>query len=95
MEHQTKTRPYALDLDIDQWRRDISTFASTTGQALEAIISELSASCTEEGGSRHVYSVSDEQPLCNTPIDRLADPGGDDRLAKLKSQIAERLAKSN
>jgi hypothetical protein len=94
MEQQTKPRPYALDLDIDQWRRDVATFANTTGQALEAIISELSASCTEEG-SRINRLVSDDSTIRGTTNNVATESDGDDRLAKLKSQIAKRLAKSN
>jgi hypothetical protein len=95
-EQEKQTQPYPLALDIDQWRRDIRTFSDATGQVLEAIVSELSASCSDHRsrGLPH-RPASNPSPQDRDTFDSVCELPGDDRLAQIKSQIAARLAKTN
>jgi len=46
MKNQTETETNSINVDLDQWRRDIDTFASAMTSALDAIVDELSNACS-------------------------------------------------
>lgn len=75
--------PQCLNIDVEQWRREIRMFSESTQKALEAIVSDLSNSC-----SNAESSAPGRTPL---PGRTKADTVDGDRLASLKEQIAQRL----
>ena len=46
MSDQTDIASECINVDLEQWRRDIDTFAAATTSALDAIVSELSTVCS-------------------------------------------------
>ena len=85
--------PAKLEIDAEQWQRDIRTFAETTNQALYAIVSQLSNSCSNS----HTLPQRDPSPPSETTSQSsitASQIGDEDRLAKLKSQLAQRIFKS-
>ena len=48
MKTENPQQPFKLEIDAEQWQRDIRTFAETTNQALVAIVSQLSNSCSTQ-----------------------------------------------
>ena len=100
MKQETKEQPHQLSIDVEQWSSDIETFAKTTREALDAIIAELSASCSSQPADMEMPGVVREFPSdwagdtsridSDTPAARQ-----DERLEKLKSQLARRISKSN
>ena len=104
MNDQTPANPKFLYLDLDQWRQDIRTFANATRQALDAIADELSTQCSVGGsqitgvegqpaGGRPQQSPRQRNEMSTRPVTQTSSSGDNDRLAKLKHQLAERLAK--
>jgi hypothetical protein len=86
-----------LEINVDQWRRDVKTFAETTIQALDAIVSQLSNSCSSSSSGdewNHANYRERENPEARTNF-ATSDARNDDRLAKIKSQLAKRLSNSN
>ena len=67
-----------IDLNVEQWRRDVNSFVATTMQEL-AEISDLLASGVASPG----------QKKSNAANENHAD-GCDDRLAKLKLKLMKR-----
>ena len=99
MNQNQKPKTTALDINVDQWRRDINTFAATTLQALDVIVAQLSNSCTilpkddEWGDSndRPTAAQMDER----TTNEPKRDANNDERLSQLKFRLAERILKSS
>lgn len=93
---QTQLKP--ISIDVEQWRSDISTFVETTSQALSAIIAELSGSCSGGFVAPNVPAQNNETmgaPVSPNPVAATSfDTHRDDRLEKLKSQLARRISKS-
>lgn len=95
--------PTDLIIDMDQWRRDIQTFAQTTQQALDAIVAELSNHCSGGFSSDPNHRLGDpaipsfENQFSGSPssVPVSADEDGNDRLEKLKLKLAARISKSN
>ena len=56
MSGQTSTESEFINVDLEQWRRDIDTFAAATTSALDAIIIELSTVCSGDQVSSVVRS---------------------------------------
>ena len=86
-------QPAKLEIDAEQWQRDIRTFAETTNQALYAIVSQLSNSCSHS----HVPPQHDQARQAKHPRESsitASQTGDEDRLSKLKSQLAQRILKS-
>lgn len=92
-------KPAALTIDVDQWRRDIATFADTTKQALDAIAAELSNGCSGNIPRRSDLRSTGQAPISSTANNAAMSSrdrsAGDDRLARLKDQLAQRISKSN
>lgn len=86
-------RPTELAIDIDQWKRDIKTFVDTTKQALHAIAAELSYECSNGYESSFGSGPSHEslRPIKNDPNDAQESV----RLAQLKSQLSQRISKTD
>ena len=59
MSDQTSTESEIINVDLEQWRRDIDTFAAATTSALDAIVSELSTVCSSD----QVSSVARSSPV--------------------------------
>ncbi len=98
MNNETHEKVIPLAIDVEQWRRDIQTFADTTGQALEAIIAELSASCSSSATGATLGQSGDanwERTLAFMTDSSTQDCRRDERLANLKSKIANRISQSN
>jgi hypothetical protein len=91
--------PTELAIDAEQWRRDIQTFAETTSQVLNAIAAELSNECS--------HGDPFPKTILNNPNEhRIAKNGKassivatespiNERLARLKSQLAKQMQKTN
>jgi hypothetical protein len=98
MNQDRQTQPNHISIDVEQWRSDISTFVETTSQALTAIIAELSGSCSSgfsasESPTQNIEST--ENAVSASPVSPASiDTCRDDRLEKLKSQLAQRISKS-
>ena len=101
-------KPVSLAIDLDQWRRDIQAFASTTKQALDGIVSELSNQCASSHLASDSINTSARPPI-HTSIEPETSslskqPGFSDerektanregRLANLKLKLAQRIAKN-
>lgn len=76
---QNETEPQFISLDLEQWRRDIQAFATTTRGALNAIVSELSNQCSGKPGTRPVSlareaSTEATLPLTSKPATALNRP---------------------
>lgn len=90
-----------LEIDAEQWQRDIRTFAETTNQAIHAIVSQLSNSCVAGGRSQieksnglpHYESDPPHESLSHAST-TAARMGDGDRLSQLKSQLAQRIFRS-
>ena len=97
MNQPLSEKPIELNIDVDQWRRDIQTFASTTKRVLDAIAAELSNDCAKNSGEPIQSVRTSPQTAVTHSLNVSQDetPGADDRLAKLKSQLAKRISKSN
>jgi hypothetical protein len=93
MNHPQPEKPAELKIDVEQWRGDIQTFVETTNRALDAIAAELSNGCSSR------FDETAINPRSQTGETRSvlgADKTSvDDRLSRLKTQIAERISKSN
>jgi hypothetical protein len=88
MSDKSCPRPESLSLDVDQWRREIEMFAQSTEQAIAAIVSDFSnhSNSASLGDSNlHVGTKNDSS---------VVNDSGQDRLAKLKEQLAKRLTKN-
>lgn len=59
MSDPTDTASECINVDLEQWRRDIDTFAAATTSALDAIVSELSTVCSGD----QVSSVTGSSPV--------------------------------
>ena len=87
MKAQPLNKPTKLDVDLDQWRRDVQMFAATTKQALAGIVADLSSQCS---GSRSEFEAPSDQR--RTGSGTASNPASDgNRLSQLKAQLAERL----
>ena len=98
MNQPAEKKPIKLSLDVEQWKRDIRTFSETTSQALNAIAAELSNECSTGHGTYSKTRGSDAGPetMGFPTASRVAGSSPtDDRLAILKSQLAERISKTN
>ena len=97
-------KPTELSIDVNQWRRDIQTFATATGKALNAIAAELSSECSggrieaspDRTPKRSAQPVASSLPngspvAFSTPV---AESSGRDRLADLKLKLAQRISQS-
>jgi hypothetical protein len=93
-----------LEIDAEQWQRDIRTFAETTNQALQAIVAQLSNSCSlghvaasnqnpTRLNEQCTASITTPESESHSPF--ATDPFGDkNRLSELKQQLAQRISKS-
>lgn len=81
-----------LELDVAQWRREIRVFAETTAGELQAILEALSANLHPHRARAGVDDV-DEITSAGAGSDR-REPTGDDRLAAIRRQLAERIEAS-
>ena len=88
-------KPTKLAIDVEQWRRDIQTFAETTSRALNAIAAELSNECSTGRATTQITSNDSTDPSFKPRFSGDNESEGEQRLAKLKSQLAERLKNSN
>ena len=101
MTHPLPEQPTELKIDVEQWRRDIQTFVETTNRALDAIAGELSNSCsssfdepsTKSHGNKgyELLTKAHNEPAFTAGV----ESSGDDRLARLKAQLAARISKTN
>ena len=105
MNQQLPEKPTELAIDVEQWRSDIQTFAETTNRAIAAIAAELSNGCSGRRSERNITTragnpgqgTADKQIETKFAAPETFDPNddpGNDRLAKLKQQLAQRIAKS-
>jgi len=77
--------PEALNIDVDQWRREIRMFAESTEKAINAIVSDLSSSTARTGsGKANAGQNSSTARACSESVNG-------ERLAELRAQIAKRL----
>ena len=78
-----------LDLDLEQWRQDIQTFADTTQQELNEITDQLSATLagTKSTGTGTVRPM----PQAAVAAEVNSEESSDDRLSKLKQALAKRI----
>ncbi|MEM7784669.1 MAG: hypothetical protein AAF939_00245 [Planctomycetota bacterium] len=94
--------PVSFEIDIDQWKRDIQIFASTTQEALEGIVSDLSGLCNDrpsnhspksnlEMNSESSTRFSNE----NTTPPEATNSVSEDRFSSLKARLAARLEKQD
>ncbi len=93
MHHPQPEKPTELKIDVEQWRGDIQTFVETTNRALDAIAAELSNGCSsrfDETATNSRRQSGEARSVLGTDKTSV-----DDRLARLKAQIAERISKSN
>ena len=90
-------KPSELSIDVDQWKRDIQTFAEATSQVLNAIAAELSNECSSDNSTRYRRTDAFDNPnvVVSAPSLAVSEPEGNDRLADLKSQLAKRISKNN
>jgi hypothetical protein len=102
MNRENEEEIFELQLDIAQWRTDIHTFAETTSQALDAIISELSRNCSRSGRALLVPDeLSSIKPGYQDRLNSHASPTtldksrSDSRLAQLEAQLADRIASTH
>ena len=98
MNRPLSDNPIELNIDVDQWRRDVQTFASTTKRVLDAIAAELSNDCAKNVGEIQTIQRVRPNPESALPSSSSVNPKdsqGEDRLAKLKDQLAKRISKSN
>ena len=108
MKNQSETETNSFNVDLDQWRRDIDTFASATTSALDAIVNELSNACSG-GEIRPIASTASRIPIAkqskvNTTTSRQnttsktnntpSSTGSNSRLASLKEKLASRMNKN-
>lgn len=95
MKYELPEQPTALVIDVDQWRRDIRTFSDTTSQALETIVAQLSNSCSTGRSSSRLPSsdrlTSEDSNQNSSTTFSASGINSDERLAKLKSQLAQRI----
>jgi len=109
MSDQAKTESKFVNVDLEQWRRDIDTFAAATTSALDAIIGELSIVCS--GGKVNSFARSNESKLpakrakipqqgrpqtraVRTATDKsTTQAASGSRLASLKEKLASRINK--
>jgi len=61
MSEHADTESKFVNVDLEQWRRDIDTFAAATTSALDAIIGELSTVCS--GGQVRSLPRNSERQL--------------------------------
>ena len=83
MSSSENEKPQCLNIDVDQWRREIRMFAESTQSAIEAIVSDLSNSCSSSETTAGGYAPP--------PRRATSDNLDGDRLSNLKEQIAKRL----
>ncbi len=99
-----------VNVDLDQWRRDINTFASTTHEALAAIVDEISNTVggqvnpeknkTRIGSRTNTRSLKTFLPSTETDAKAReskkpdANSSREDRLANLKERLAIRMAQA-
>jgi len=109
MNNQTEPEPNLATVDLDQWRRDIAIFAAATSSALDAIVDELSNSCSSDGvstvsSSRGIPAIPFRSPIVppqknesvvqGTPAEPAsASYNGSSRLALIKEKLASRMKK--
>lgn len=94
MNQQVPDKPIELSIDVEQWRRDIQTFTDTTSRALNAIAAELSNNCSSGRQPNGGESGSVDSPSAigfGQHSTRNNESSGVDRLADLKSRLAERI----
>lgn len=89
-------KPTKLVIDVQQWKRDIQTFVKTTHQVLNAIAAELSNECSNGHAPRprNIDATASGRIGSFTSTTTSHSPN-DDRLANLKSQLADRISKSH
>jgi hypothetical protein len=86
------TSPTPIDIDIVQWQRDIQTFAMTMAQALAAIESELTNHCSQRPIRNFPLAKYESiRPLPATDGAEISKNGCNDRLSKIKNQLAQRM----
>ena len=84
-----------VDLDLEQWRRDVQTFVQVTTAELNAINSELST-----GGDQFTSVLSEAALPVNEssytapprPLAEQTSSETDNRLASLREKIARRMS---
>jgi hypothetical protein len=85
MAEKTESTIQLIDIDLEQWRRDINTFATTTQQALDAIANELSNSCNDGHASPSRSTV--KTSVANTNLSRQPKTKRGPKTAESKSKI--------
>ncbi len=93
--------PFDIQIDFEQWRSDIDTFASTTKQVLESITSQLSNSCSNEPTSlvetnfrfENEANLSNDGMEINPPIEAATDRWPDIQTQPSPEPTEDRLAK--
>lgn len=107
MSDQIDTDSNFIDLDLEQWRREIDTFAAATTSALDAITGELSTVCSggqvssiaksapaqlSEKGTTVLPRSTHEPGAVRPAIDKNTTPtSSGGRLASLKEKLASRI----
>ena len=77
MSDKTTSDAQFIDVDLEQWRRDINTFASTTQGALDAIVDELSnALGGSKSASRRKPNEKTNHALSTNQVAKNTDSGG-------------------
>lgn len=76
-----------LDLDLEQWRQDVQTFADSTQQELNEITDQLSAMLA---GSKPIGLTNSLTQATDSSRSN-SEETSDDRLSKLKQALANRI----
>lgn len=92
MNNQTEPESKLANVDLDQWRRDIDTFAAATASALDAIVNELSNNCSSDG----VSSVSSSHRIAKLPLrNPIAKPSLNEAVVKRSTAAPSSAKKSS
>jgi len=108
MKNQTETETNSINVDLDQWRRDIDTFASAMTSALDAIVDELSNACSGSdirpnssttkrapvARQSKINSTANRPATTSKPNNSSASTSSNSRLASLKEKLASRMNKN-
>lgn len=95
--------PSFITFNVEQWRRDIQSFASDTRNTLDEIVSDLSNQCSSRTASRSQSGETEPASSIDLSYHRSMRPrltsdeqvAEDDsgRLSQLKAKLAQRLRK--
>ena len=87
MTEKNENKIQLIDLDLEQWRRDINTFATATQQALDAIADELSNTCN--GGQGAPVQSTAEKVSTNRKFTRKATTNHESKTDQTNSKPAD------